>query len=403
MTSLSRHAFRRCRGVSWRSTWLPRFDDARCVAMRGSARDLPSRGVHTTTNVSSISDVGSSTNAASDAWHDWVGSVTPRDVDRVLRRVNRRIETGIVAMPESSRCLETRWDHPRMTTIEDATTKKTKTKTTLVFLHGFSDQAEHWREFAELLTRSVPGGCELLLPQAPVRPFVVGGVHRHVRAWFEPRLNHRAQPVSSSESNHSASESESNQHTGGSKVWHCGGIEPAIAWMEDLLRDLEQKGAHPGSVIVAGFSQGAALALAAAAADKAWRRALGGVLCFRGYLPKRAELARGGDLFAADALGACENSDDLRTETELGTATNTPATAKNTPPAVLLCQGGKDDVAPTKWARVAADDLRTARSALRVDDTRVELTVCEDRGHELGADDVWRARWWLRSRLERVV
>jgi hypothetical protein len=29
--------------------------------------------------------------------------------------------------------------------------------------------------------------------------------------------------------------------------------------------------------------------------------------------------------------------------------------------------------------------------------------VCEDRGHELGADDVWRARWWLRSRLERVV
>jgi hypothetical protein len=50
--------------------------------------------------------------------------------------------------------------------------------------------------------------------------------------------------------------------------------------------------------------------------------------------------------------------------------------------------------------------MRSARSSLGANgdsDSRVELTVCEDRGHELGADDVWRARWWIRSRLERAL
>jgi len=30
---------------------------------------------------------------------------------------------------------------------------------------------------------------------------------------------------------------------------------------------------------------------------------------------------------------------------------------------------------------------------------KVELVVLEGCGHDLTADDVWRARWWLRHRL----
>ena len=105
------------------------------------------------------------------------------------------------------------------------------------------------------------------------------------------------------------------------------------------------------------------------------------------------------------------------------------ASSSPSPPAVLLCQGGQDPVAPAEWARVAAEKLRGQRRALaalasaaaaaeeeeeeeeekkkeragRLEESetvgRVELLVCEHRGHDLAPDDVWRARWWLRSRL----
>ena len=84
---------------------------------------------------------------------------------------------------------------------------------------------------------------------------------------------------------------------------------------------------------------------------------------------------------------------------------------------MLLCQGGKDPVAPAEWARVAAEKLREQRAARAGAENlegkslaekaeaagRVELLICEDRGHDLAPDDVWRARWWLRSRLEKAL
>ena len=390
MTRL-RHAFRRCRGgVSWRSGWRPSFRDGAVGAFPERPHVFPdardaSRAFRATSPMHAQTDE----TRASDAWHQWVGSVTSKDVDRVLRRVNRRIETGIVAMPTTARCLETTWDHPSG---HDDEKGRIEANATLVFLHGFSDEAEHWREFAEVLVTGTPGGCDIVLPGAPVRPFVVGGVHRHVGAWFEPRLNHR------SDVEWSAVDGLSNgSGLAGSKVWKCGGIEPAVRWIDSLLADLERRGANPGSVILAGFSQGAALALAAAAKEMAWRPALGGVLCLRGYLPQRVEVT--------EEASSCWGPRGA--EARSGSAAGT----ENTPPAVLLCQGGRDEVAPTWWARVAVDEMRLARLRLNAkshqkkvsSDSRVELTVCEDRGHELGADDVWRARWWIRSRLERAL
>ena len=288
MASL-RHAFRRCRGgVSWRSAWTSSFRDGAVGAVLEPPRVFPhardtSRGFRATAPWRA----GTDETRASEAWLPWVGSVTAKDVDRVLRRVNRRIETGIVAMPATARCLETTWDHPSGHDDDEA---RVAANATLVFLHGFSDEAEHWREFAELLVSGTPGGCDIVLPGAPVRPFVVGGVHRHVGAWFEPRLNHRSDVEWSAVAEPSSSANGNGSGLAGSKVWRCGGIEPAVRWVDGLLADLERRGARPGSVILAGFSQGAALALAAAANKAAWRPALGGVLCLRGYLPRRADV-----------------------------------------------------------------------------------------------------------------
>ena len=163
-----------------------------------------------------------------------------------------------------------------------------------------------------------------------------------------------------------------------------------MAWTRRLVGGLQEGGAAPGSVLLAGFSQGAGLALAAAEDRRSWSPALGGVLSLRGYLPRRnnwgdEELWTGGaDSRAAPGLK---------------------------PPAVLMCHGGDDRVSPRRWAVEAVDRLRRGRSRYesehvgvwdqeRTRGERVELMVSEGATHQLGPDDVWRARWWIRGMVE---
>jgi hypothetical protein len=88
--------------------------------------------------------------SAHDEWRAWTAAVTQRDVDRVLRRVNRRIETGVVALPKGSRCLEDdhSWIEADVALEPDFTapckvheTTHATPRGTLVFLHGFGDDA----------------------------------------------------------------------------------------------------------------------------------------------------------------------------------------------------------------------------------------------------------------------
>ena len=125
--------------------------------------------------------------------------MTQRDVDRVLRRVNRRIETGVVALPKGSRCLEDdhSWREADVELEPDFTapcaahqTTHPTARGTLVFLHGFGDDAKHWREFTELLVRGIPGGFDVVLPAAPNRKFQIAGEPLEMTAWFEPRMKH---------------------------------------------------------------------------------------------------------------------------------------------------------------------------------------------------------------------
>ena len=308
------------------------------------------------------------------SWDGWAATVTERDVERALRRVNRRILGGIVEMPKASRCLERNWNWEEATreSLSIASQETRERRGTLIFLHGFSDEAEHWKELAELLVRGVPGGCDLILPRAPSHPFLVGDEERDVTAWFEPRLRQTLAPDESRTS------------------WNCGGIEPAVRWISMLIAEQEARGATPGSVLLAGFSQGAGLAMAVATAETAWTPALGGVLCLRGYLPVRAN--------HAEASTAREPSQHPERVT-------VPADVRRAPPPALLCHGGRDIVAPREWAQYAARALRARRKEKGAgrNESRVEVLVSEDRGHDLGADEVWRARWWLRSRLERAL
>ena len=89
---------------------------------------------------------------------------------------------------------------------------------------------------------------------------------------------------------------------------------------------------------------------------------------------------------------------------------DSPGIARLKPPAVLMCHGGDDRVSPRRWAVEAVDRLRRGRSRYESDDVgvadeetrgeRVELMVSEGATHQLGPDDVWRARWWIRRMVE---
>ena len=332
-----------------------------------------------------------STHSTRNEWSGWTTAVTQQDVDRVLRRVNRRIETGVVALPKGSRCLEDdhSWREADVELEPDFTapcaahqTTHPTARGTLVFLHGFGDDAKHWREFTELLVRGIPGGFDVVLPAAPNRKFQIAGEPLEATAWFEPRMKHTRE---------GGWDYERDIPKDGSP-WTCGGIDGAVAWTRRLVGGLQEGGAAPGSVLLAGFSQGAGLALAAAEDRRSWSPALGGVLSLRGYLPRRNNW---GD-------------EELWT----GGAGSRAAGPGLKPPAVLMCHGGDDRVSPRRWAVEAVDRLRRGRSRYEsdfdgwVDDQertrgeRVELMVSEGATHQLGPDDVWRARWWIRGMVE---
>ena len=149
------------------------------------------RGIHGKGIRRGVADIIASTSrsmhSAHDEWRAWTAAVTQRDVDRVLRRVNRRIETGVVALPKGSRCLEDdhSWIEADVALEPDFTapckvheTTHATPRGTLVFLHGFGDDAAHWREFTELLVRGIPGGFDVVLPAAPNRKFQIAGQPR---------------------------------------------------------------------------------------------------------------------------------------------------------------------------------------------------------------------------------
>ena len=109
------------------------------------------------------------------------------------------------------------------------------------------------------------------------RPSATFGEPLEATAWFEPRMKHTRE---------GGWDYERDIPKDGSP-WTCGGIDGAVAWTRRLVAGLQEGGAAPGSVLLAGFSQGAGLALAAAEDRRSWSPALGGVLSLRGYLPRR--------------------------------------------------------------------------------------------------------------------
>jgi phospholipase/carboxylesterase len=139
-------------------------------------------------------------------------------------------------------------------------------------------------------------------------------------------------------------------------------IQESAALILAVVEAQRQLGIPAERLVLAGFSQGGAMALHVASR---YTETLAGILVLSAYLLH-------GDDFA-----------DARTTDNA----NTP---------VLFCHGSADPTVPMRSARAAHDRLR------EVDPDRPLEWTDYPMGHELGLDEIRRVGQWLRERLESV-
>ena len=232
---------------------------ARALATR--ARDAPratTRATTTTTTTTTRDARAMKTDAApSDA----------RDVERVVRRVNRRISSAVGAFGAGAR---ERGSTSRRTRARDgrgdAADAEASAARLLVWFHGYGDvDGGSWREFCEVVARACEGASGRTAIATPDAMRMDAGNGRFPRAWFKPRLRVRRKDE---------------------REWTCDGIEDAVVRAVTIVDDAVRKyGIQRKDVVLGGFSQGACLALACAKSELS---DVGGVLAVRGYLPNRS-------------------------------------------------------------------------------------------------------------------
>jgi phospholipase/carboxylesterase len=170
---------------------------------------------------------------------------------------------------------------------------------TVLWLHGLGADGSDFVPMVPELLRPRWPALRFVFPHAPVRPVTLNGGMR-MRAWYDIRdleLNSRADEA---------------------------GVRESIAQVDELVAREGERGIAPGRIILAGFSQGGAIALTSALRRE---QAFGGVLALSTYLPL-------GDSNAREATAA----------------------GKRTP--VFMAHGAQDPMVRPEWGEASRDALR---------------------------------------------
>ncbi|RME83213.1 MAG: carboxylesterase, partial [Zetaproteobacteria bacterium] len=133
----------------------------------------------------------------------------------------------------------------------------------LVLLHGLGASAEDLAPLAEAIATRARIGMRIVLPEAPARRVTIADGYP-MQAWYDIR---------------SLAFTEDED---------VSGIRAAIQSVHALLDAETMRGIHPARIVLGGFSQGAALSLAA---GLRYRASLAGIVAFSGYLPLADALA----------------------------------------------------------------------------------------------------------------
>lgn len=133
---------------------------------------------------------------------------------------------------------------------------------TLIVLHGLGADGSDFVPFCEELDLSTVGPVRFVFPHAPVRPVTVNGGYP-MRAWYDIRVGDLGRQ-------------EDEQ-----------GLREARATIEGLIARENARGIPSSRIVLAGFSQGAAMTLFTGLCHG---QPLAGLVAMSGYLPLGAQV-----------------------------------------------------------------------------------------------------------------
>lgn len=191
----------------------------------------------------------------------------------------------------------------------------------VVVMHGLGDSSQGWLDVAAMWAKAFPS-ARFVLPTAPVRPITLNGGMR-MTGWYD---------IASLDSDRA-------EQT-------CDGIDESRAIIDAIIDEEARAVGGSSRVVLAGFSQGGALALYTGLQRAS--EPIAGVLCMSGYLPKAEAWAPAGPMRAAP---------------------------------VLLCHGDSDPLVRPDWAAKSAAALKEAHGMASVELKMykgMEHSACEE-------------------------
>jgi phospholipase/carboxylesterase len=208
----------------------------------------------------------------------------------------------------------------------------TPASASVIWLHGLGADGNDFVPIVPELRLPAAPGIRFVFPHAPVRPVTLN-MGMRMRAWYDIKTL--------------TAEGRADE----------AGIRESVARLGGLIADERALGIDAGRIVIAGFSQGGALALHAALRHP---EPLAGILALSSYLPLQALLAA-----------------------ELAEAN------RQTP--ILMCHGQYDPVLPLELGVAACNWLRAAGYRVEWKEYPMQHQVC--------GPEILDVATWLRSRL----
>jgi phospholipase/carboxylesterase len=150
---------------------------------------------------------------------------------------------------------------PRLETVE--VEPKPPADAAVVWMHGLGADGHDFESLVPELRLPASPAVRFVFPHAPLRPVTINGGQR-MRAWYDIAGFDRRAPVDE------------------------GGIRESAEAIGALVRREGERGIPASRIVLAGFSQGGAMALFL---GLRWPERLGGILALSTYLPLGEELA----------------------------------------------------------------------------------------------------------------
>jgi phospholipase/carboxylesterase len=196
----------------------------------------------------------------------------------------------------------------------------------IIWLHGLGADGHDFEPIVPELGLPKSSAMRFIFPHAPVRPVTINGGAR-MRAWYDVTPDGQQD---------------------------AGGIRASQAHVEALIAREQTRGIAPGAIVLAGFSQGGAMALQTGLRHS---ERLAGILALSAYLPVPDTLAQ-------------------------------EAGAANRDLPIFMAHGTQDPVIPLSWAKRSRDFLLGLGYAVDWHEYLMPHSVCAveiaDIGHWLG-------------------